>query len=440
MPRLLLVLLLPALVAPLASAACCTGMTMSPTGLQLTEHFEGYVDHLYYDSAGNPTVCYGHLVLPGQSFPGTIPQSECQQLLQQDMGSAESCVQNNVGVNLNQDQFDALTDFVYNLGCGTLQSSTLLGELNQGNYGAVPGQMALFDHANGQVLPGLQTRRAAEGQLWSGNPPSYGPVGPGSSGGATANPNEGVGDSCGSSGSCINVDVSQCSGTIQHDLCPGGNNILCCESGSPATANPNQGVGDSCGSSGSCINTDVSQCAGTIQQGLCPGGDNILCCESAPATADTNEGVGDACGSSGSCINTDTSNCDGTLQYDLCPGGDNIVCCEPTATTPAPAVDPNSGGGGGGGGNSGGGYDDDDYYELYARETNKKLDESQVIGITAGLIAGAVLVMGVATILVLRRRNARHEAHDLPLRDRLILPDDMDMTHSTAATSAYSSY
>jgi len=134
-------------------------MTMNQLGLQLTESSEGFVDHVYADAAGNPTVCWGHLVTGGQTFPNPVPRSECVQLLQQDLASAEQCVQNNVNVELNSNQFSALVDFTFNLGCGSLQSSTLLRDLNQGEYSAVPAQMLRWVYAGGRVLPGLQTRR-----------------------------------------------------------------------------------------------------------------------------------------------------------------------------------------------------------------------------------------------------------------------------------------
>jgi hypothetical protein len=85
----------------------------------------------------------------------------------QDLGSAESCVQNSVNVPLNSNQFSALVDFTFNLGCGSLQSSTLLRILNQNDYSGVPAQMMRWTYAGGQQLPGLVTRRQNEGTLWN---------------------------------------------------------------------------------------------------------------------------------------------------------------------------------------------------------------------------------------------------------------------------------
>ena len=46
-----------------------------------------------------------------------------------------------VTVPLKQGQYDALADWVFNLGEGRLQMSTLLKVLNAGSYGSVPAQL-----------------------------------------------------------------------------------------------------------------------------------------------------------------------------------------------------------------------------------------------------------------------------------------------------------
>ncbi|PRP70248.1 muraminidase, partial [Chromobacterium amazonense] len=88
--------------------------------------------------------------------------------LQQDLAKFEVGVSRLVKVQLRQNQFDALVSFSYNLGLGSLQNSTLLRLLNQGDYAGAAGQFILWDKAGGKVLPGLQRRRAAEQALFKG--------------------------------------------------------------------------------------------------------------------------------------------------------------------------------------------------------------------------------------------------------------------------------
>jgi uncharacterized membrane protein YciS (DUF1049 family) len=81
-----------------------------------------------------------------------------------------------VKVELNQNQFDALCSFVYNLGPGNFQKSTLLKMLNRNNFPAAATQFPLF--VNGQDrrtkkwkrLPGLVKRRNEEMQLFLREP------------------------------------------------------------------------------------------------------------------------------------------------------------------------------------------------------------------------------------------------------------------------------
>ncbi len=89
-----------------------------------------------------------------------------QALLKSDLVSYEKCVATNVKVNINANQFSALTSFVFNLGCGNFKSSTLLTRLNAGNIKAASDEILLWNKAGGKVLSGLVKRRAAEKTLF----------------------------------------------------------------------------------------------------------------------------------------------------------------------------------------------------------------------------------------------------------------------------------
>jgi len=82
--------------------------------------------------------------------------------------SAQQTVQRLVKVTLTQGQFDALVDFVFNLGQGKLAASTLLKELNTGEYQAAGEQLLRWDHAGAQENASLKARRMAEFELWRG--------------------------------------------------------------------------------------------------------------------------------------------------------------------------------------------------------------------------------------------------------------------------------
>jgi lysozyme len=141
-------------------------MQLSAKGLALLKKSEGFRGHSYLDVAGIPTIGYGHRILPGETFRDGIPEAQAAALLTHDVLQAEDAVKRLVKVELMQGQFDALVDFVYNLGARRLEASTLLRELNTGRYGAAADQLLRWDHAGASENAGLKARREAEFLLW----------------------------------------------------------------------------------------------------------------------------------------------------------------------------------------------------------------------------------------------------------------------------------
>ncbi len=147
---------------------------LSDAGARFIGRFEGFRGHLYNDAAGHCTIGYGHLVHLGNcngsepaEFKRGLSEQEAEALLRRDAQSAADAVRSVVHASLNQNQFDALVSFVYNLGAGAFEGSTLLKDLNAHNFAAVPGQLEEWVHAGSQVLPGLVARRKAEARLFT---------------------------------------------------------------------------------------------------------------------------------------------------------------------------------------------------------------------------------------------------------------------------------
>jgi lysozyme len=140
-------------------------LTYSTKGLALSEQFEGCSLNSYQDQVGVWTIGYGHTgsdVKPGM----TITSAQAQALLALDVKSAAACVNNVVAVQLTQQEFDALVDFVFNLGAGAFRNSTMLRELNTGDFTGAAAQFDLWDRAGGAVVAGLLRRREAEADLF----------------------------------------------------------------------------------------------------------------------------------------------------------------------------------------------------------------------------------------------------------------------------------
>lgn len=135
-------------------------MQYSKSGLELTKRFEGVRLIAYQDSTGVWTNGYGHTnsVKEGD----VISQTQAEQFLQEDIKSVETAVNDLVKVSLTQEEFDALVDFVFNLGVGNFERSTLLRLLNQGDYNGAAAEFEKWDKARGKVISGLLRRRIAE--------------------------------------------------------------------------------------------------------------------------------------------------------------------------------------------------------------------------------------------------------------------------------------
>jgi lysozyme len=142
-------------------------MEISASGLELIRRFEGFRGSTYLDACGIPTIGYGHKILRDESFPDGISEARARELLAADAAIAARAVERLVKVPLTQGQFDALADFCFNVGSARLAASTLLRDLNAGDYTAARRQLLRWDHAGDAVLPGLKARRQAEFDLWS---------------------------------------------------------------------------------------------------------------------------------------------------------------------------------------------------------------------------------------------------------------------------------
>ncbi len=141
-------------------------MRTSGQGVALIKKFEGCELEAYQCSANVWTIGYGHT--RGVKEGDQISADKAEYILLEDLIEFEKYVDQLVTVSLNQDQFDALVAWTFNLGPTNLKESTMLLRLNDGQYDEVPAQMARWNRSGGEVLEGLKRRRKAEGLLFQG--------------------------------------------------------------------------------------------------------------------------------------------------------------------------------------------------------------------------------------------------------------------------------
>ena len=141
-------------------------MKISQEGLSLIKKFEGCELEAYKCAANVLTIGYGST--KGVKEGDTITQEEADKLLLHEIEEYEGYVNDLVKVKLEQNQFDSLVSWVFNLGPANLKASTMLKFLNAGDYHLIPSQIKRWNKAGGKVLEGLIRRREAEALLFEG--------------------------------------------------------------------------------------------------------------------------------------------------------------------------------------------------------------------------------------------------------------------------------
>lgn len=141
-------------------------MKISAAGVELVKHFEGCELDAYRCSAGVLTIGYGHTGDVKES--DKITQDMAELMLLRDLKRFEVGVDNYVKSHVNQNQYDALVSFSYNVGLGNFSTSTLLKMINAGSADAAADQFLRWTRAGGKIMPGLTRRRVAERQHYRG--------------------------------------------------------------------------------------------------------------------------------------------------------------------------------------------------------------------------------------------------------------------------------
>lgn len=144
---------------------------LGPEGFKLIKKFEGFKSKPYLCSAGVPTIGWGStryangikVTLKDKE----ITKEEADKLFLDTLKQYELAVDAFCRDDINQNQFDALVSFAYNLGPQALKSSTLLKKVNKNpNDKTISIEFLKWINAGGKPLKGLILRRNAELELY----------------------------------------------------------------------------------------------------------------------------------------------------------------------------------------------------------------------------------------------------------------------------------
>lgn len=135
-------------------------MRTSQNGINLIKQFEGCRLKAYKCAAGVPTIGYGHTA--GVYMGQTITQTQAESFLKDDLLKYEKLVlKYNSKYNWNQNEFDALVSFCYNI--GSIDGLTAKGTRTKKE---IANKILAYNKANGKVLAGLDQRRKKENSLF----------------------------------------------------------------------------------------------------------------------------------------------------------------------------------------------------------------------------------------------------------------------------------
>lgn len=141
--------------------------TVSPKLVEFTASYEGFSPTAYQDAGGNWTIGYGFCYYNNKpNF--TLSEAQAKTILENKLNEvALQITPLTQGLNLNQNEFDSLVDFAYNLGVDALKNSDLLANIKTcDNNAIITADFTAWDHCDGVVLPGLQKRRENEAILF----------------------------------------------------------------------------------------------------------------------------------------------------------------------------------------------------------------------------------------------------------------------------------
>ena len=144
-------------------------MKLSENGYHVIKQFEGVKNDAYLDSVHIATIGIGFITVNEEKVTLGMHMSddEIEAEFFKQIVKYENAVNSAVTSELNQNQFDALVSFTFNLGGGALKSSTLLKKVNVNPADAtIANEFLKWNKAGGKVIAGLTKRRAAEAKLY----------------------------------------------------------------------------------------------------------------------------------------------------------------------------------------------------------------------------------------------------------------------------------
>jgi len=143
---------------------------INEAGLDLIKHYEGWRASVYMCSAARATIGYGSTWdRNGDAVTlehADITPQQGEYLLLREVRHSEATIRKLIKAELTPNMFSSLCSFVYNVGSGNFQRSTLRMKLNRGQYTDASNEFRKWKKAGGKTIRGLVIRRREETRLF----------------------------------------------------------------------------------------------------------------------------------------------------------------------------------------------------------------------------------------------------------------------------------
>lgn len=145
-------------------------LSLSDNGAKFIAECEGFSSIPYQDIVGVWTIGNGTTTYPDGrkvcSTDASCTPEQAANYLKAFVNSKALPALLKVVVPLTQNEVDALSSFIYNLGAGAFESSTLVKKLNLGDKVGAANEFPRWNKAGGKEVTGLTTRRLKEKELF----------------------------------------------------------------------------------------------------------------------------------------------------------------------------------------------------------------------------------------------------------------------------------
>ncbi len=140
-------------------------MKIGPAGIALIQSYEKCRLRAYKPTPDDVWTC-GWGSTKGVTETTLWTQDQADAAFYADIEWVETCVNKTVTAHLTQNEFDALCSLCFNIGCTAFGSSTLVRQLNAGDYDSAARHFRDWNKQNHLKLAGLTKRRASEAALF----------------------------------------------------------------------------------------------------------------------------------------------------------------------------------------------------------------------------------------------------------------------------------